>query len=681
MTQAPFLEPYAVGMDPADGETINYYAVTQVAATASMLPNRNMLTQILGYNGIFPGPTISVERGTKAVLRVRNQMPATHPRAGHALYSSTHLHGSASLPQFDGYANDLTFTGFVKDYQYPNNQPARTLWYHDHAVHNTAPNVYSGLVAQYHMHDEIERTLLPQGKYDVALTISDAMFAENGELGYDDNDHSGLYGDVILVNGQPWPVLQVERRIYRFRVLNGCLSRSFRFRLSTGEPVVMVATDGGLMPYAQTVEQWRHASAERYEILVDFRNYQPGQRIELVNLSNDNNVDYDHTNKVMAFDVVDSPVDTKDSTWNTIPYELDPGNEIMALKAEDAVTRRHFRLKRDDVTNVWSIDGQSWGDVIASNYQKVIANPELNSTEIWELENSSGGWFHPMHIHLVDFKIIGGEDRATYAYEQGPKDVVYVGEGETVRLLMKFGPHRGRYMVHCHNLPHEDHDMMVQFRVGAAELEPAEIDPNLAAPCYWDDGTVPPSYPPAPEFKDVPPGTQFRKEIGWLAVNGITTGWPDQTFRPLAPVSREAMAAFLYRLCGKPEHEVENTFKDVPASNPFRLEISWLAEEEITTGYDDGTYRPLGSVSREAMAAFLYRIAGEPDVESAAVFLDVLPGHQFYREISWLASTGITTGYPDGTFRPGAAVARDAIAAFLYRYSQKFGRPNREDLD
>lgn len=679
LTQAPFLKPYAVGTDPNDGETIKYFSVDEKTAMASMLPNRNMLTPILSYNGMFPGPTISIDQGEKALLRVCNHLPAVHPSGGYTLATSTHLHGSASLPQFDGYASDVTNTGFVKDYEYPNFQPARTLWYHDHGVHQTAQNAYSGLVAQYHLHDPLERALLPQGEFDVALTISDAMFAANGQLAYDDNSHSGLWGDVILVNGQPWPVMQVQRRIYRFRVLNCSISRSFRFRLSTGEPVTMVATDGGLMPYAQQVGEWRHAGAERYEILIDFRNYQPGQRVELLNGSNLNNVDYDFTHKVMAFDVADAPVDTSDGTWNTLPYELDPHNEVMALQPQDAIKKRHFRVKKTD--SIWTIDDRGWADVIASNYQDVIANPDLGDTEIWSFENSSGGWFHPIHVHLVDFKIIGGEERSTYAYEQGPKDVVYVGEGETVHLLMKFGPHRGRYMVHCHNLPHEDHDMMVQFRVGAAELEPLNHDPILAAPGYWDDGSVPPTYPLAPEFKDVPPGTQFRKEIGWLAVNGITTGWPDQTFRPLAPVSREAMAAFLYRLCGKPEHEVENTFRDVPASNPFRLEISWLAEEEITTGYDDGTFRPLGSVSREAMAAFLYRIAGKPDVDSAAMFLDVLPGHKFYREISWLASTGITTGFSDGTFRPGQPVARDAIAAFLYRYVQKFERPNRKDLD
>lgn len=482
--QPPVLQPDRVGVDSADGGPVNYYTLTQKAAMASILPR--LKTPILGYNGIFPGPTISLDQGTKAVLRVRNQLPATHPNDGHVLATSVHLHGSASLPQYDGYASDITHPGFFKDYNYPNFQPARTLWYHDHGVHFTAQNAYSGLAAQYHMHDPVERKLLPQGKYDVPLVISDAMFAANGALGYDDNTHSGLWGDVILVNGKPWPVMKVQKRIYRFRILNCSISRSLKLTLSTGDPLVVVATDGGLMPKPQSVANYRHAGAERYEVLIDFRKYKTGQRIELRNLSNKNNVDYDFTNKAMAFDVTDEPVDTADATWNTMPTLLAPGNEVMALTEKQAKKVRRFRVKRNDTTNMWTIDDTSWHDVIASGYKKVSAEVDLDAVEIWEFENKSGGWFHPVHIHLVDFKILSRNGRAPFPQELGPKDVVYVGEGETVRLLMKFGPHKGRYMVHCHNLPHEDHDMMVQFRVGLKEDDYDPCDPMTAALPQWD---------------------------------------------------------------------------------------------------------------------------------------------------------------------------------------------------
>lgn len=128
----------------------------------------------------------------------------------------------------------------------------------------------------------------------------------------------------------------------------------------------------------------------------------------------------------------------------------------------------------------------TWEEVVASGFKRVLADPALKSVEIWELQNTSGGWHHPMHIHLVDFQILSRNGKPPFPYEKGPKDVVYVGENETVRLLVHFGPHRGRYMLHCHNLPHEDHAMMLQFRVG---LRADEADPNgpvSAARAEWD---------------------------------------------------------------------------------------------------------------------------------------------------------------------------------------------------
>lgn len=111
--------------------------------------------------------------------------------------------------------------------------------------------------------------------------------------------------------------------------------------------------------------------------------------------------------------------------------------------------------------------------------------------EIWDLHTSSGGWFHPLHIHLGDFQILSRNGRAPFAYERGPKDVAYIGPDELVRVIMKF-ERRGRYMVHCHNLPHEDHDMMGQFRVGLGPDDADPHDPIEAAEPYVD------TYPPDP---------------------------------------------------------------------------------------------------------------------------------------------------------------------------------------
>ena len=105
-----------------------------------------------------------------------------------------------------------------------------------------------------------------------------------------------------------------------------------------------------------------------------------------------------------------------------------------------------------------------------------------------------------MHTHLVDQQILTRNGGEPYDYERGPKDVIYTGESEEVELIMKFGPNRGRYMIHCHNLPHEDHDMMVQFSVGIGPDEVDPHDPVGADPAKrdgdGDDGRSPDAWPP-----------------------------------------------------------------------------------------------------------------------------------------------------------------------------------------
>ena len=130
-----------------------------------------------------------------------------------------------------------------------------------------------------------------------------------------------------------------------------------------------------------------------------------------------------------------------------------------------------------------------------------------------------------------------------------------------------------------------------------------------------------------PLFTDVPFGAPFYAEIEWLVFNGVTTGYPDGSFHPSEPVSRQAMAAFLYRFAGEPAFTPPATasFTDVPVSSPFFLEVEWLASTGIATGYSDGSFQPSAPVSRQAMAAFLYRFAGDGVVHRCADQLAVLP--------------------------------------------------------
>lgn len=186
---------------------------------------------------------------------------------------------------------------------------------------------------------------------------------------------------------------------------------------------------------------------------------------------------------------------------------------------------------------------------------------------------------------------------------------------------------------------------------------------------------VVPAPVPGP-YRDVPGNSQFAKEITWLKAKAITTGYPDGNYLPSNPVNRDAMAAFLYRLSGKPAYTAPKVsrFRDVAPGTQFYKEIHWLAASGVANGWNGNTYQPLASINRDAMAAFLYRKAGSPRYTPPAVsrFKDVGVDNMFYKEISWLAAQGISTGWTDGTFRPYQPIARDAMAAFLYRYDAKF---------
>ena len=199
-------------------------------------------------------------------------------------------------------------------------------------------------------------------------------------------------------------------------------------------------------------------------------------------------------------------------------------------------------------------------------------------------------------------------------------------------------------------------------------------DPWVAIPP--DAGTL--TRPPGSPFNDIPAGHAFADDIAWLVDAGITAGYADGGFHPTAPVSRQAMAAFLYRYthgADPAEGCAVAWFPDVATTASLCPHIAWLASTGITSGYADGGFHPTAPVSRQAMAAFLqrYRDAESPTADTCtmALFTDMPAG--FCVPITWLASTGITTGYADGGFHPTAPVSRQAMAAFLHRYDTAFG--------
>jgi spore coat protein A, manganese oxidase len=399
-----------------------------------------------------------------------------------------HLHGMNSLPYYDGYALDCIPTNHYKDYVYPNDSQG-TLWYHDHSMDRTAENVYGGLAGMYLVETDEEQGIgLPDEAHDIPLMIQDRSFDSAGNVRcFNANNHMNFYGDVILVNGAPFPVLEVERRPYRFRLLNASLSRSYQLALSqpniersVGGVIAVIGTDEGFLPSPVYVDG--HCQmialgvAERYDIVIDFSNYESGEVVYLKNIGFTGIVDSDdRVQTVMQFKILaGDPVPQKLPT--TLP------SEFREIPVSQAIRTRTFRFNRSG--NLWTINGKTW------DVNRLDANPAVNDVEIWEFINPGGGWVHPVHPHLVRFRILDRNGVPPPCYQQGWKDVVLVGEFQRVRVLAQFSPHAGRYMMHCHNLIHEDHAMMTQFEVGTGGVSP------LSKPALPIPATLPEMQPP-----------------------------------------------------------------------------------------------------------------------------------------------------------------------------------------
>jgi spore coat protein A, manganese oxidase len=275
----PVLEPMR------SDERAEYYKIETRESAARILPGRQ--TMIRGYNGIFPGPTIKALRGRATHVRFTNKLPTP---------VVTHLHGGHTPSDSDGWPTDVILPAgypvratsmqmdhtrdvgsmarpssskYEHNYTYPNDRRATTLWYHDHAMGATGQNVYMGLAGFYLIEDEEERSLpLPRGHYDIPLMLCVRQFNDDGSFRYNPHGRAGAEGDVILVNGAPWPALQVERRKYRFRILNASNATTFTLALSSALPFVQIATDGGLMARPVEVLGIPMAMAERVEVVI-----------------------------------------------------------------------------------------------------------------------------------------------------------------------------------------------------------------------------------------------------------------------------------------------------------------------------------------------------------------------------------------------------------------------------
>jgi bilirubin oxidase len=407
-------------------------------------------------------------------------------------------------------------------FQYPNHQQATTLWFHDHTLGMTRVNVYAGPAGFYLLRggsSDLPPGVLPGPApalndppgtryYEIPLLIQDRTFNADGSLFYPNNrlapngapipviPHSdvppmwnpGFFGKTMVVNGRTWPVLQVEPRRYRLRLLNACDSRFLLLKIVAkpdetrpANPVLpfwQIGGDGGFLPRPVCLQRLFLGNAERADVIVDFTGLPASTELYLINegadgpnhrgepVTNYAPADPTTTGQVMKFVVGDLAC-----------ADMSMPPQVLALPAftplgAASVTRR-LSLTDHLKANLGPI-GHELGTVDAADnavpmgfHAPVTENPAVGATEIWEFRNANRD-AHPVHIHAVQFQVVGrGADGngPPDPGEEGFKDTVMVWPNELTRVKARFDL-AGRFVWHCHMMSHEDHDMMRPYQVG-----------------------------------------------------------------------------------------------------------------------------------------------------------------------------------------------------------------------
>jgi len=394
-------------------------------------------TWFLTYGGKIPGPSIVGPTGHESFVRFNNKIgtkfiiksyaPCIGKRSGRPI--SVHFHGSASLAPFDGWAEDITCRGETKDYVYPNNRPG-TGWYHDHALHITASNAYLGLAgfkitSSKAKHGGCGEPWNLENIEEKLMMLSDKVLNNRCQLfsdifGAHKND---LYGDINLINGIPFPNMPLDPKWYRFRILNAAVSRPYlikikeqvnpkSFRDIAHLVCKVIASDGGFRekPVQFSKRGLRIGVAERYEIVCDFTRY-AGKTIFFWNDKDDmmKKVPYFCYSHLLSKSVISrktSPSYPKfiESQFN--PRPVMPLTQVLNQTDIDKATKMisngeyHRVMKFGRSKGQWTINGETW-----ESYKIAAEDVGQNTWELWLFE-TGGGWFHPVHLHLIDFYLL-----------------------------------------------------------------------------------------------------------------------------------------------------------------------------------------------------------------------------------------------------------------------------------
>jgi len=441
--------------------------------------------------GSYLGPVVRVRRGQRVRIHFVNQLDEP---------SIVHWHGLDVPELADGHPRLAVNPGAEYVYDFEVTNRAGTYWYHPHPHMRTAPQVYHGLAGLFLVSDAEEDALgLPSGSGELLCVLQDRRFDANNQLVYAAaaggmrggmgrggargmgrgmvqmmETMNGWVGDRMLVSGRMQPTIEVDRRTYRVRLLNGSNARFYKLAWSDASPMIVIGGDGGLLERARTQRAVTLGPGQRADVLLDLSAHARGSSVQLRSLA----YPVSAVGRVGMMEEALSVPQGAPLTLMTLRLSgvqgprFQPPNPLSAHDFRDAATAPVRRVPLTFMGMNWLLDGRIFDLKDVADEETVAAG----STHIWELVNQPNpmgmAMAHPIHLHGRQFRVLARSGGSANALREGIvdagwTDTVIVLPGETVRVQVTFSKHPGLYLYHCHNLEHEDMGMMRNFRITA----------------------------------------------------------------------------------------------------------------------------------------------------------------------------------------------------------------------
>ena len=441
--------------------------LTLTARRATAEIARGVSSPILTWGDGPVGPTIEARTGQRATIVMRNELDEP---------TIAHWHGLRPPEAADGHPRLQVGQGERYAYDFVVREPAGLYWYHSHAHARTAPQVYLGLAGLFVVRDDEEEALdLPSGARELALVLQDKHQDQAGHLEYAPAGHDlmeGFLSEGPFVNGVRLPRIEVEASRYRLRVLAAGNARIFRLGLSSGAPLTLIGGDAGLRDTPVELAWIDLGTGERADLLVDFSGLRPGAALRLRSLGFQSPGGMGMGRGMMGrgrmmmgggaqlaqgaeLDLAEFVVTAEGRESAPVPPRL-----VRFDRIDPASAQRERVFRFDSRMMMHTINGRTF------EMERVDERVRFGATEVWRFIND-GPFPHPVHMHAVHFQVLSrtGGRALVFPWERGWKDTVLVFPGETVDVIARFDGHRGMFLLHCHNLEHEDMGMMMNFQI------------------------------------------------------------------------------------------------------------------------------------------------------------------------------------------------------------------------